>query len=88
MATVQQAPKLSFAAIMVYLGLGQPASRAFVAAVLAAGVSFATQMPREAWDEEGRIRPFAPLSPGPDGVTFKHFLAVPVAVGTLTYLFF
>lgn len=87
MATLQSAPTLSVRTILVYLGLGQPSARAFVAAVLAASISYAAQMPREAWDEEGRIRPFAPLSPGPDGVTLKHFLVAPVVAGTVAYLF-
>ena len=73
--------------VMVMAGLGQPVSRAFVVGVAAASVLYATGYPRDAFNEEGGIRPLALLSPGPDGVNAKHFLVIPVALAGAAYLF-
>ncbi len=71
----------------VLMGLGTPTSRAFVAGVAATALLYATGYPGEAFGEDGSIRPFAPLTPGPDGVTTKHFLVLPVAVAASAFLF-
>ena len=71
----------------VMMGLGKPSSRAFVAFVGATAVLYAAGLPSGAFDEEGRMRPFAPLVPGPDGVTTKHFLVAPIAIATAVWLF-
>ena len=73
--------------VMVMFGLGKPVSRAFVAGVAAAGLAYTAGFPKAAFDDEGGMRPFALLSPGPDSVYEKHFLVVPVAVATAVYLF-
>jgi len=73
--------------VMVSLGLGQPQSRAFCAAVAASSLFYFAGYPKDAFREDGTIRPFAPLTPGPDGVTEKHFLVIPLAVATAVFLF-
>lgn len=72
---------------LVALGLGNPTSRAFVAAVTVAGGLYLTGLPKDAFREDGTIRPFAPLMPGPDGVTSKHFLVCPLIAATTIFLF-
>ncbi|KAL3919537.1 MAG: hypothetical protein SGPRY_005593 [Prymnesium sp.] len=62
------------------LGLGSPSARAFVAFVASAAALYAVGLPRDAFDESGNIRPFEPLTSGPDGVLAKHFLVLPTAV--------
>ena len=72
---------------MVYAGLGEPRARAFVAGIGATSLLYATGMPHAAFREDGSIKPFGPLSPGPDGVTAQHFLVLPVLIATGVYLF-
>jgi len=71
--------------ILVYYGLGRPVSRAFVAAVVAGGLTHLAK-PNFAYTEEGRMRGFTPLSRDPES-TNAHFLTVPLAVGAAVYLF-
>lgn len=73
--------------VMVVMGLGTPASRAFVAGVAATGLLYSSGYPKEAFREDGTIKPFGPLTPGPDGVSQKHFLVLPLVVATSVYLF-
>ena len=72
--------------IMVKVGLGQPASRAFVIATLATGIAYITRMPQASFREDGSMKAFKLLSPEPDA-TLQHFLLVPVAAATAAYLF-
>lgn len=71
----------------VAVGLGTPTSRAFVAAVAATGILYATGYPGDAFREDGSLRPFSPLSPGPDGVLSTHFLVLPVVIAGGVFLF-
>lgn len=73
--------------VLVYLGLGRPSARGFVAAVLTAGVLYVGGLPHAAFDDDGRIRPFRPIAPGPDSVTLEHFLVIPLSVGAAVALF-
>ena len=73
--------------VLVAVGLGSPISRAFVAAVASTSLFYFANFPKAAFREDGTIRPFAPLTPGPDGVTEKHFLVAPLAITTAVYLF-
>ena len=73
--------------VAVTIGLGTPVSRAFVAAVGVTALLYIAGQPKAAFTEDGAIRPFAPLSPGPDGVTTKHFLVLPAAVTLAVFLF-
>lgn len=72
--------------IAVKCGLGKPSARCFVAGVTVASVLYFAGQPRSAFTEEGKVRPFTPLSPGPDG-TYNHFLVAPLAAATAVYLF-
>ena len=72
--------------VLVQLGLGQPASRAFVVAAVVTGVAYCCGLPSAAFREDGSIKPFKYLSPEPDG-TSSHFLLVPVVAGAAAYLF-
>lgn len=73
--------------VLGVMGLGTPVARGFVAGVAATAVCYAASYPQEAFREDGTIKPFSPLSPGPDGVRSKHFLVVPLVVATATFLF-
>jgi len=73
--------------IAVVMGLGAPASRAFVAGVAATTLLYAAGYPKESFNEDGSMRPFAPITPGPYGVTSKHFLVIPVVVAGAVFLF-
>lgn len=72
--------------IMVRLGLGQPLSRAFVAGAVAAGVAYASGYPKEAFRDDGSIKPLKYLSPEPDA-THAHFLLIPLATALAVGLF-
>jgi hypothetical protein len=72
--------------VLVKLGLAQPESRAFVAAGLTTVVMYAAGAPKSAFTEEGELRPWKPLSADPTA-TNLHFLAVPLGVAVITYLF-
>jgi len=72
--------------IMVKMGLGQPASRAFVAMAVAAGVLYAAGKPAAAFREDGSMKPLAMLSAELDATT-THFLLIPSAVGVAAWLF-
>ena len=73
--------------ILVYLGLGQPTARAFVAGTLAGLVAYTLKWPSQAFEEEtNEMRPFKLLSQAPHA-TYNHFLAVPLTVGTLAFIF-
>ena len=69
------------------LGLGKPASRAFVVGIGATALLYAVGYPKEAFLDDGSMRPFKPITPGPDGVTAKHFLVLPLGIATAAYLF-
>ena len=71
----------------VLMGLGTPAARAFVAGVAATTVLYVANYPSDAFRDDGSMRPFGPLSPGPDGVTSKHFLVLPVAIAAAAFFF-
>lgn len=72
--------------VLVSLGLGKPSARAFVAGVAATGVFYFAKYPTGAFRDDGTVRPFGPLTPGPDGVTEKHFLVAPMLIATAVYL--
>ena len=72
--------------IMVKLGLGQPISRAFVAGVVVAGVSYLAKYPKASFREDGSMKPLSFLSAEPDATT-THFLLVPVVSAGAVYLF-
>ena len=80
-------PKVDPRDVLVSMGLGRPSSRAFVAAVGAASILYFAGWPKDAFREDGTLRPFAPLAPGPDGVLEKHFLVCPAVVATAVFLF-
>ena len=69
------------------LGLGTPVSRAFVAFVASATALYAAGLPKEAFDEQHNIRPFEPLTSGPNGVLTQHFLVLPTAIATAVFFF-
>lgn len=73
--------------VMVLVGLGQPLARAFVAGVGTATLLYATGTPSAGFRDDGSIKPFSLLSPGPDSVGSKHFLVLPVAIAGAVYLF-
>lgn len=81
-----QRPKIGWRDVLVTMGLGQPLARAFVAGVAGVTVLYAAGYPREAFDEDGNIRPFAPLTPLADGVTSKHFLVLPLTIAAAAYI--
>lgn len=72
--------------VLVKMGLGQPISRAFVAASVVGGVAFLAKMPKVSFREDGSMKPFEALSAEPDA-TKLHFLFVPVAAGVAAFLF-
>lgn len=84
---VATADPVSVGEAMCALGLGKPYSRAFVAGTAATLHLYAAGFPKQAFREDGSMRPFAPLTPGPDGVTTKHFLVLPLSVALAVYLF-
>jgi hypothetical protein len=71
----------------VLVGLGSPTARAFVAGTTAATTLYVAKFPKAAFREDGSMRPFKPLMPGPDGVTTKHFLVLPIAIAGAAFLF-
>lgn len=75
-----------FRGMMVYLGLGSPIQRAIVAGALASGISYVAKMPRDAFDEDGRLKKWAPMSIGED-TTDTHFLMCPLAAAALVFVF-
>ena len=78
---------VSVSEALVALGLGTPSARAFVAGTAATSFCYAASFPSQAFREDGSMRPFAPLTQGPDGVVGKHFLAIPIGVALAVYLF-
>lgn len=80
------APPIDPRDVMVQMGLGKPPARAFCAAVAAASIFYFAGYPKGAFREDGTVRPFAPITPGPDGVTEKHFLVAPMIVATAVFL--
>ena len=72
--------------MMVRMGLGQPASRAFVVGTAAGLLAYAVGFPKGAFDEEGNMRPLSFVSSSSEA-TRTHFLVVPVAAATAAYLF-
>ena len=72
--------------ILVKLGLGQPSARGFCSFAVVAGIAYLASYPKGAFDDEGGMRPWKPLSPSPTA-TNAHFLTLPLAVGVACYLF-
>lgn len=72
---------------LVTLGLGKPSARAFVAGITSAAILYFAGYPNEAFRDDGTLRPFAPITPGPDGVKAKHFLVLPLGIAVGAYLF-
>jgi hypothetical protein len=72
--------------IMVRLGLAQPSSRAFVIGTAAAGVAYLARFPKQAFRDDGSMKPLSLLSSEPDA-TNTHFLLVPVIAAGAGYLF-
>lgn len=72
--------------LLVKVGLGSPAARAFVLATATAAVAYVAKFPGAAFREDGSMKPLKYLSPEPDA-THTHFLLVPVAVAGAAYLF-
>ena len=71
---------------LVYIGLGQPWARAFCAGTLVGLAAYATKLPPQCFDEDGKIRPMRGLSASPDA-TYAHFLAVPVTAAAIACVF-
>ena len=63
-----------------------PLAGSIVGATIAGCGAYACGIPRAAFDDEGKCRPFKPFAAGVEG-TYYHFLAIPLAVGVATYLF-
>ena len=72
--------------VMVHMGLGQPATRAFVVGAVAGAVALAVKFPAAAFREDGSMKPLSVLSAEPDA-THTHFLLVPVVAAAAAFLF-
>lgn len=72
--------------VLVKVGLGEPASRAFVVGVLVGVTAYAFRMPAGAFDEDGKMRPFKAISRSPDAC-YTHFLSVPIGAAVGAYIF-
>jgi hypothetical protein len=72
--------------ILVSIGLGQPAARAFVAGTAVGLVAYALKMPSMAFDDDGEMRPLKGLSNAPTA-TYTHFLGVPLTAAILVSIF-
>lgn len=72
--------------ILVKIGLGEPASRAFVAAAVVGVTAYAFKLPTASFDEEGEMRPFKATSRSPHA-TYTHFLAVPLVAAATAFVF-
>ena len=72
--------------IMVYVGLGTPAARAFVAGTAVGIAAYLAKQPSACFKEGGEMRPMALVSTDPQA-TYYHFLAVPLTAATVAYLF-
>ena len=84
MGTVQTVDDMR--GVLVKLGLGQPVSRAFVVAAVAAGIAYIGGFPKASFREDGSMKPLKDLSPEPDATT-THFLLVPTVAAAAAYLF-
>ena len=73
--------------LMVYLGLGSPISRAFVAGATVASIQYITKTPKDAYDEDGAIKPWLLMSPQNPEATDKHFLILPLGAAITVFLF-
>ena len=72
--------------VLAHMGLASPAARAFVVATGVGVAAYATGFPKSSFTDDGEMRPFALLSPGPHA-TYAHFLALPVAAGVFAFVF-
>lgn len=72
--------------VLVHMGLGQPATRAFVVGAVAGAVALAVKFPAAAFREDGSMKPLSVLSAEPDA-TNTHFLLVPVVAAAAAFLF-
>lgn len=72
--------------ILVKLGLGKPAGRAFVVGTVAAGAAYIAGFPTASFREDGSMKPSKLVSPEPDA-TYTHFLLVPLIAAGAAYLF-
>lgn len=72
--------------IMVKVGLGQPAARAFVAGTAVGLLAYALKVPQMSFDDKGEMRPLKGLSNAPSA-SYTHFLGVPLATAAVFYLF-
>jgi hypothetical protein len=86
MAALEDARVEGLRGIMVQNGLATPVSRAFVAGTAAGLAAYAVKWPRNAFDEEGQMRPLSWVSKDPKATT-SHFLVVPMGTAVLAYLF-
>ena len=75
-----------FRGMAVKLGLGSPMARAFVAATFIGLGAYALKLPGPCFDEDGEMRPLKLVSSAPTA-TNVHFLAVPLSVATVAFLF-
>ena len=75
-----------FRGMMVYLGLGSPIQRAVVAGALVGGISYLAKSPREAFDEDGRLKKWSPMTIG-ENTTDTHFLMCPILAATAVFVF-
>ena len=75
-----------FRSVMVVLGMGNPASRAFVAGTAAAGVAYLSGYPKQAFRDDGSMKPLKFISPDPDA-TNTHFLLIPAVAAAAVFLF-
>lgn len=72
--------------VLVYMGLGTPLARAFVAGSLVGMGAYAVGAPGCSFTEEGKMRPFKMVSRDPEAC-YTHFLVLPLAVAAGAYLF-
>ena len=63
--------------ILVKVGSATPFARAFVVGSMIGVAAYAAGLPRQAFTNEGEMRPFKGVSRSPEA-TYYHFLAVPV----------
>ena len=72
--------------VLSHVGLASPYSRAFVVATGVGVLAYGMGFPKQSFTEDGEMKPFALLNPGPHA-TYAHFLALPIAAGTFAFLF-
>ena len=75
--------KLPFHEKMVVMGLAEWPARTAVGMLLTAATSYVIKRPRAAFNADGTIKQFTPLSANPYQGTYCHFVFAPVIGGLL-----